>query len=96
MHDTPGPADITPIALEPHSPVQHRVGWRFISLYTLAYMGSILMLLAPVLVTLALKVSSLVGMEQAPNSLALVTGIGSLLALVANPFFGRMSDRTSS
>ena len=45
---------------------------------------------------LALKVNSLVGIEQAPNSLALVTGIGALLAMFGNPFFGRMSDRTSS
>jgi len=43
-----------------------------------------------------LKINSLVGIEQAPNSLALVTGVGSLLAMFANPFFGRLSDRTSS
>ena len=78
------------------SPTVRRVGWRFISLYTLAYMGTVLVLIAPLLVTLALKVNSLVGIEQAPNSLALVTGIGALLAMVGNPFFGRMSDRTSS
>ncbi len=47
------------------------------------------------LVTLALKVNALVGIEHAPQSLGLVTGIGSLLALVANPVFGRMSDRTA-
>ncbi len=73
-----------------------RVGWGFISLYTAAYMGTCLLFLAPVLVTLALKVNSLVGIEEAPNSLALVTGIGALLSMFANPFFGRMSDRTSS
>ena len=55
-----------------------------------------LLFLAPLLVTLALKVNSLVGIEQAPNSLALVAGVGALLAMVGNPFFGRMSDRTSS
>jgi MFS family permease len=43
-----------------------------------------------------LKVNSLVGIEQAPRSLAVVTGIGALLAMVGNPFFGKMSDRTSS
>ena len=82
--------------LEPGSPAAHRVGWGFISLYALAYMGTTLMFLAPVLVTLALKINSLVGIEQAPNSLSLVTGIGSFLAIFANPFFGKMSDRTSS
>ncbi len=74
----------------------HRVGWGFIALYTMAYLGTTLLFLAPVLVTLALKVNSLVGIEQAPNSLALVTGVGALLALVGNPFFGKMSDRTTS
>jgi MFS family permease len=78
------------------SPVAQRVGWGFISLYTLAYMGTVLLFLAPLLVSLALKINSLVGIDQAPNSLALVTGIGALLALFSNPFFGRMSDRTSS
>ena len=59
-------------------------------------MSTCLVFLAPALVTLALKVNSLVGIEQAPNSLALVTGVGALVAMVGNPFFGRMSDRTSS
>ena len=77
-------------------PAARRVGWGFISLYTLAYFGTCLVLIAPLLVTLALKINSLVGIEQAPNSLALVTGTGALLAMVGNPFFGRMSDRTSS
>ena len=43
-----------------------------------------------------MKVNSLVGIERAPNSLALVAGIGALLAMFGNPFFGKMSDRTSS
>jgi MFS family permease len=76
--------------------VAHRVGWGFISLYALAYIGTILLFLAPLLVSLALKINSLVGIERAPNNLALVTGIGALLAMFANPFFGRLSDRTTS
>jgi MFS family permease len=74
----------------------HRVGWGFIALYTLAFISTSLLFLAPLLVTLALKVNSLVGIEQAPKSLAVVTGVGALLAMVGNPFFGRLSDRTSS
>jgi len=77
------------------SPAAHRVGWRFITLYTLAYMSTCLVFLAPGLVTLALKVNSLVGIERAPNSLALIAGVGGLLSLVGNPLFGRLSDRTS-
>ena len=74
----------------------HRVGWGFISLYTLAFISTSLLFLAPLLVTLALKVNSLVGIERAPSSLAVVTGTAALLAMVGNPFFGKLSDRTAS
>lgn len=46
--------------------------------------------------SLALKVNSLVGIQDAPRNLALVTGVGSLLAMVSNPLFGRLSDRTTA
>src|ERR1700747_2585800 len=83
-------------ALKPEAPAAHRVGWGFIALYTLAFISTSLVFIAPLLVTLALKVNSLVGIDRAPDSLALVAGIGALLAMFGNPFFGKMSDRTSS
>jgi len=67
-----------------------------ISLYTLSFAGGALVLIAPLLVTLALKVNDLVGIDQAAKNLALVTGVGSLLAMVSNPVFGRLSDRTTA
>jgi len=73
-----------------------RVGVGFISLFTLAYMSANLVFQAPILVTLPLKVSSLVGIKQAPGSLALVASVGAFVAIFGNPFFGRMSDRTTS
>jgi MFS family permease len=72
------------------------VGAGFIALYALAFISTSLLFLAPLLVTLALKVNSLVGTERAPNSLSLVAGVAALLAMVANPFFGKLSDRTAS
>jgi MFS family permease len=72
------------------------VGWGFVGLYLVAYTGTSLLFLAPLLVSLALKVNDLVGIDAAPSRLALVTSVGSLLSVVANPFFGRLSDRTSS
>ena len=54
------------------------------------------MLVAPLLVTLALKVNSLTGIRRLPRAWRWVTGIGALVAMFGNPFFGRMSDRTSS
>ncbi len=88
----PRPADsgTVPVDAEPH-----RVGWVFIALYASAYVGTCLVLVAPLLVTLALKVGAVVGDDQAPNALALVTGIGALVAMFGNPFFGKQSDRTS-
>ena len=47
--------------LEVDSPAAERVGWGFIALYTLAFMSTSLLFLAPLLVTLALKVNALVG-----------------------------------
>ena len=81
--------------MEPEPRAVARVGWGFITLYALAYMGTSLVFIAPLLVSLALKVNSLVGIDEAPNSLALVTSVGSLVAMVGNPFFGKMSDRTA-
>jgi MFS family permease len=73
-----------------------RVGRSFMARFTLAVIGTSLVFLAPMLVTLPLKIKALVGIEAAPSSLGLVAGIGALLAIFANPFFGRMSDRTTS
>jgi hypothetical protein len=65
-----------------------RVGWKFIALYAISYTGGSLLFLAPLLVSLALKVNDLVGLDAAPRNLALVTGIGSLLSIAANPPLG--------
>ena len=78
----------------PHAPPP--VGWGFIALYAASYTGGSLLFLAPLLVSLALKVNDLVGIDAAPGNLAMVTGVGSLLAIVANPLFGRLSDRTTA
>ena len=80
----------------PAAPTPARVGWGFVSLYVLSFTGNALVFIAPLLVTLALRVDDLVGIHAAPRSLALVTGTGSLLAMVSNPLFGRFSDRTTA
>ena len=73
-----------------------RAGWGFVSCYALSFTGNALVFIAPLLVTLALKVDDLVGIDNAAKNLALVTGTGSILAMVSNPLFGRFSDRTTS
>lgn len=98
--DVGEPLSVDPEATESggqaSSTSQQRVSWGFVALYALAYIGTILLFLAPLLVSLSLKVNALVGTDRAPNSLSLVAGVGAFLAIFANPFFGKMSDRTVS
>src|SRR2546423_15194420 len=61
------PPLVAAATLELDSPAAERVGWGFIALYTLAFMSTSLLFLAPVLVTLALKVNSLVGIPAIPR-----------------------------
>jgi len=84
------------MAPDAHQKSAGRVGRGFIALYAAAYLATSLVFIAPLLVTLALKVNSLVGVDRAASSLSVVAATGSLVALVANPFFGRLSDRTTS
>ncbi|MGH8177811.1 MAG: MFS transporter [Steroidobacter sp.] len=72
-----------------------RVGWGFIFMYALAFAGAWLALLTPVLVTIALRVRELTP-DRAATNLSLVLGVGALFALIGNPLFGRLSDRTRS
>jgi MFS family permease len=75
---------------------ERRVSTGFIAWYAAAYVSAILLLIAPLLVTLALKVVALVGTDRAPDSLSLVAGTGALVAMVGNPIAGQLSDRTTS
>lgn len=71
------------------------VGRVFMAIYGLAYTGLWMALLSPILVGLALRVR-VVDPMHANDSLSLVVGVGALVALFGNPFFGRLSDRTAS
>nr|WP_255682973.1 MFS transporter [Dyella sp. 2HG41-7] len=71
------------------------VSWPFIVVYAAAYTGLWMALLPPILVGLAMRVRVLAPVH-ATGSLSLVVGVGALMALFGNPFFGRLSDRTTS
>ncbi len=64
-----------------------------LALIELAVLGS---LVVPIVVTLSLKVLSLVPSDQKENALGTVLAIGAAAALIANPIFGHLSDRTKS
>jgi MFS family permease len=72
-----------------------RVGWRFVAVYAAAYTGFWLAVLTPLVVTLALRVQA-IDSANATASLSLVVGAGALVALLGNPLFGQLSDRTAS
>lgn len=72
-----------------------RVGAGFVTRYGLAFFGLWMALLTPPVVTLALRVAELAPADK-ETQLAWLTGIGALVAMVANPIAGHLSDRTSS
>jgi MFS family permease len=79
--------------IAPASP--RAAGWGFILLYALGYTGTWLALLTPGLVSLALRLRQL-SPATATTDLALVLSVGALFAIVSNPVFGHLSDRTRS
>ncbi|MEI3849329.1 MULTISPECIES: MFS transporter [Microbacterium] len=64
-----------------------------LALIELATLGA---LVTPLVVSLSLKVLELVPQTQKEGALGLVTASGALAALLANPIFGHLSDRTRS
>jgi MFS family permease len=72
-----------------------RAGWLFIAVYGMAYTGLWIALLPPILMGLTMRVRELAP-AHAAGSLSLVVSVGALVALFGNPFFGRLSDRTTS
>ncbi|QHC58753.1 MFS transporter [Rathayibacter sp. VKM Ac-2760] len=81
-----GTADRT--AVSPVGPV-------FIALYALAMFGIWMAINLPASVTLALRISE-IDPAGKTTSYSIAAGVGTLTALLANPFFGRLSDRTRS
>jgi MFS family permease len=75
--------------------VRTPVSRRFVAAYAAAYTGTWILLLTPVMITMSLRVREL-DPGGAAGHLALVLGVGALVAMAANPVFGRLSDRTTS
>ena len=73
-----------------------KVGPKFIAVLFLAQFLFFVALLGPAIVGIAVKVNSIVPVEQRTSAVAVVAGFGALAAFVANVLFGRFSDRTTS
>ncbi|RKT87707.1 Major Facilitator Superfamily protein [Saccharopolyspora antimicrobica] len=72
-----------------------RVGARFIILFALATLGIWMAINTPAMVTVALRVGEVDPVGKT-TSYSVVSGVGTLVAVIANPLFGRLSDRTTS
>jgi MFS family permease len=69
----------------------------FVAAVGFAQFGLFVALLGPVIVSMALKVNTLVGDPTArTGAIGLVLGVGAIAAFVGNALFGRLSDRTTS
>lgn len=68
---------------------------RTITAFVLAYAGAFLILIVPVALTLALRVQE-VAPDTKESTLGIISACGAAVALLANPVFGALSDRTTS
>jgi MFS family permease len=87
---------VSPTALADIAPASPRAaGWGFILLYAFGFTGTWLALLTPALISLALRLRQL-SPATATSDLAMVLSVGAMFAIVSNPVFGHLSDRTCS
>jgi MFS family permease len=68
---------------------------KLVAAMALAELGAYLAILTPVVVTLSLRVAQ-IAPHNKTSALSIVLSVGAILALIGNPFFGAMSDRTTS
>ncbi|MER5752552.1 MFS transporter [Streptomyces sp. NPDC002088] len=91
-HDAPLDATTAP---SPEHPRQAAPAKLVLAL-AFAQFGAYLAVLTPVMVTLALRVSQIVPEADRGTALGQVLSVGALLAMLGNPVFGALSDRTTS
>ncbi|MFJ8931530.1 MFS transporter [Streptomyces sp. NPDC102364] len=72
-----------------------RIGGWFVARYIAAMIGIYVALVTPASVTIALRVGQ-IDPEGKASSFALVSAFGAAGALIANPVFGALSDRSTS
>lgn len=97
---TTAPTEATQAQGPPHTPPspttpKERVPGSFILVHFLALLGAWMGVLVPSLVSVALKVERMNAAGKV-GALSLALGLGALVALVANPLFGLLSDRTTA
>ncbi|MET7639210.1 MFS transporter [Streptomyces sp. NPDC005438] len=87
-HPTPPPTDK---ATTPHG----TLGGPFVLRLGIANLGLFAALMTPVILTMTLRVEQVTPHDR-ERTLGLVLGVGAVVALLANPLAGRLSDRSRS
>ncbi|KGM03072.1 MFS transporter [Cellulomonas cellasea] len=90
------PGHERPVPTSEHAPPTEPVRAPFMVGFAFAQLALFIALLGPVMVSMAIKVIRVVGPENATTAQGLILGVGAFAALLANPIFGRLSDRTMS
>ncbi|WP_020660102.1 MFS transporter [Amycolatopsis benzoatilytica] len=91
MAATASAAQVGPLLPAPVAKAPPRV----VATMALAQLGLFFALLTPVMASLAIKVQTLTGPDGAVAALGTVSSAGAVAAFLANPVFGRISDRTT-
>ncbi|WP_084721913.1 MFS transporter [Rhodococcus marinonascens] len=68
---------------------------RVMAAFAFAQFALFVALVGPPTVSIAIKLTAVVGSDNAPQAAGLVLGIGAIAAVVAGPVFGYLSDRTT-
>lgn len=76
--------------------VAREVGWHVLLAYWLAQFSAWLGLLTPVYITIALKLSLITSEVDKAKWLGFTLGVGGVIAMLASPVWGTLSDRTRS
>ncbi|MEV0777808.1 MFS transporter [Streptomyces sp. NPDC050433] len=87
--------EAVPVVEDVVSPPTEKAPAKVVGTMALAQLGLSIALITPVTASLTIKVQSVVGEDNVVAVFGMVSSIGAIAALVANPVFGRISDRTT-
>ncbi|MFD6274436.1 MFS transporter [Streptomyces sp. NPDC060209] len=87
--------EAVPVVEDVVSPPTEKAPPKVVGAMALAQFGLSVALITPVTASLTIKVQSIVGEDNVVAVFGMVSSVGAIAALVANPVFGRISDRTT-
>ncbi|MGV9711271.1 MFS transporter [Gordonia sp. NPDC003424] len=77
-------------------PVAAALNTKFVAAFLLAYFGFWVTYLTPPIVSMSLRLATVLPEGQRAGALSLVLGVGGIVSVLTNPIVGALSDRTTS